>query len=142
VSTFYLHFLSVALRFVFRSWFLYSQGFQITPKHSTLGRILRTSDHTLRPTSDNKQHSEGTEFHALEWILTLIRTNERVDPRLKHLGHRDWLLIYILIVSGDSQHTLVTGKNNKTQDSENNLAFFINTSQYTKNNFIFHSYVL
>jgi hypothetical protein len=78
-SIFYIHFLSVAFRSVFRSWLLLSRGLEITLRHSTLGVILRTSDQTLRTTPDNIQHSEETDIHALGGIPSLIPASKRTQ---------------------------------------------------------------
>jgi len=50
-SILYINFLSMVLRPVFRS--LLSPNFEITHRHSTLGRILRMSDQSLRSQPDN-----------------------------------------------------------------------------------------
>jgi len=109
---FYIDFLSVALQSVFRSWLLFSRSFEIKLIHSTSSRILRTCDHTLRPTSDdNTQQSEETGIHSLGGIRNPNPRNRTdADPRLRHPGHRDRLVSYILNVSDDSQHKVVIGE--------------------------------
>jgi hypothetical protein len=61
---------------VFRSWPLLSRTFEITFRHSTLGRILRTSDQTLRPLPGNTQQ---TDIHDLGGIRTPIPASERTQ---------------------------------------------------------------
>ena len=78
-SIFYINFLSVALSSLFQSWPLLSRGFEITLRHSILRRILRISDHTLKPTSDNIQHSEKTDIYALGGNPTPIPPRERTQ---------------------------------------------------------------
>jgi len=62
----YIHFLSVVFWHVFWSWSLLSRSFEITLRPSTLGRIFRTSDQTLRPEPDNHNiHKRETSMSSV-----------------------------------------------------------------------------
>jgi len=105
----HIYFLSVALRPVFRSWPLVSRSFQISDTAHEVG-LLRTSDQTLRPLPDNTKHSKQTDIHPFGGIRTPIGSKRTdADPHLRLSDHGDGILDYILILSGDSQHTVVTG---------------------------------
>jgi len=72
--------------------------------------VLRTSDQMLRPLPDNKYQSLQTYIHALGGIQNRNPSKRRdADPRLTPPGHRDRLLNYIPILSGNSKHIVVTG---------------------------------
>jgi hypothetical protein len=72
--------------------------------------LLQTSDEKLRALSDNKQHSQETDIHALGGIQYPNPSNRTdADPRLRQPDHRDRLLNYTVFPSGDSQHIVVTG---------------------------------
>jgi hypothetical protein len=98
--------------------------------HSTLGRILRTSDQTLRPLTDNIQQ---TDIHALAGIRLPISESEWTQT---HALYRPatWIgfsIIYTLYPALRSKKYLLE-QHNKAQESEYKLVHFIITKEYTK----------
>jgi hypothetical protein len=108
----------VTLRSVFRSWSLSSRSFEITLRHSTLGRILRTSDHTLRPLPVNTQQ---THFYALGGIRTPIPASERTQTHALYHPTTEigFSIIYILYLALRSTKYLLE-QHNKAQESKTN----------------------
>ena len=133
-------FFLVALRPVFGSCLLLPRSFEITLRHSTLGRILRPSNQTLRPLIDNTQQ---THINALGGIWTPISASERtqthaLDRPSTGIG---FSVIYPLYLALCCTMYLLD-QHKKAQENQNKLANFIIKKEYTKTILCSIDYVL
>jgi len=102
----------MVLRTIFRSSPPPPKRFQITLRHSTLGRIPSVEWSDAETSLDNKQLSQDTDIHDLYDIQSLI-PNKRAtaDPSLSPHNHWYCYITCKLNPSGDTQHRVVNTLN-------------------------------
>lgn len=100
----------------------------IQTQHTRQGFTRPVISPTLKPLSDNTQHSQERDLHALSGIKTSIPANERQQTH--SLDHAATAIDKSLTHS----FYLAMEKHHKAQESENKLTILIFKSQYFKNN--------